>query len=181
MPGPDLRLTYIGGPTALVELGGPVIGFVLAFADQPQRALYISGDTVWYEGIAQVARRFSVRLALLFMGGRTRLCRSHHCSAAFRRLGPLLRVSNGDRAGLLRRRPRTLPAMAGTGSANSAFPWLKPGLAGSHSALLQSLLASRVTGLQLIGTGTPVGPSRISYENRTLQGHPARGSQGYRG
>jgi L-ascorbate metabolism protein UlaG (beta-lactamase superfamily) len=47
---------------------GPVIGFILAFADQPQRALYISGDSVWYEGMAEVARRFSVRLALLFMG-----------------------------------------------------------------------------------------------------------------
>ena len=47
---------------------GPVIGFVLAFADHPQRAIYISGDTVWYEGVADVARRFSVRLSLLFMG-----------------------------------------------------------------------------------------------------------------
>jgi L-ascorbate metabolism protein UlaG (beta-lactamase superfamily) len=47
---------------------GPVTGFVLRLADRPDDALYISGDTVWYDGVAQVARRFSVRVAVLFMG-----------------------------------------------------------------------------------------------------------------
>jgi L-ascorbate metabolism protein UlaG (beta-lactamase superfamily) len=47
---------------------GPVTGFVLAFADAPDRAVYISGDTVWYEGVAEVARRFQIRAAVLFMG-----------------------------------------------------------------------------------------------------------------
>ncbi|HVO89245.1 MAG TPA: MBL fold metallo-hydrolase [Casimicrobiaceae bacterium] len=45
---------------------GPVIGFALAGSER--RAVYVSGDTVWYEGVAEVARRFSVGLALLFMG-----------------------------------------------------------------------------------------------------------------
>ena len=47
---------------------GPATGFVLAFTDTPDQAVYISGDTVWYEGVAEVARRFNVRAAALFMG-----------------------------------------------------------------------------------------------------------------
>jgi len=47
---------------------GPVSGFVLGFTDDPDRAVYVSGDTVWYEGVAEVARRFEVRAAVLFMG-----------------------------------------------------------------------------------------------------------------
>jgi L-ascorbate metabolism protein UlaG (beta-lactamase superfamily) len=47
---------------------GPVIGFILAFDDAPDDAIYVSGDTVWYDGVAEVARRFSVRAAFLFMG-----------------------------------------------------------------------------------------------------------------
>ena len=43
-------------------------GFVLAFTDALDQAVYISGDTVWYEGVAEVARRFDVRAAVLFMG-----------------------------------------------------------------------------------------------------------------
>jgi L-ascorbate metabolism protein UlaG (beta-lactamase superfamily) len=47
---------------------GPVTGFVLAWSSEPNRAIYISGDTVWYEGVAAVSERFPVRLAILFMG-----------------------------------------------------------------------------------------------------------------
>lgn len=47
---------------------GPVTGFVLAFEDALEDAVYISGDTVWYEGVAEVAGRFSIHKALLFMG-----------------------------------------------------------------------------------------------------------------
>jgi len=47
---------------------GPVIGFILSSADDPDNAVYISGDTVWYEGVAEVAKRFPIRLAVLFMG-----------------------------------------------------------------------------------------------------------------
>jgi len=47
---------------------GPVTGFVLAFRDDLSRAVYVSGDTVWYEGVAEVARRFPIRAAVLFMG-----------------------------------------------------------------------------------------------------------------
>ena len=47
---------------------GPVTGFILNFADVPDDCIYISGDTVWYEGIEEVARRFKVTMAVLFMG-----------------------------------------------------------------------------------------------------------------
>jgi hypothetical protein len=30
--------------------------------------VYVSGDTVWYEGVAEVARRFNPAVAVLFMG-----------------------------------------------------------------------------------------------------------------
>ena len=45
---------------------GPVIGFVLE--REGEDAVYLSGDTVWYEGVAEVAERFRVRTAVLFMG-----------------------------------------------------------------------------------------------------------------
>ncbi len=47
---------------------GPVIGFALSLSDMPGAALYLSGDTVWYDGIAEVARRFQITTAVLFMG-----------------------------------------------------------------------------------------------------------------
>lgn len=47
---------------------GPVTGFVLALAGAPERGIYISGDTVWYEGVAAVARRFAVDVVFPFMG-----------------------------------------------------------------------------------------------------------------
>lgn len=47
---------------------GPVTGFVLSRPESGEGAIYISGDTVWYEGIAEVSRRFAVWIAILFMG-----------------------------------------------------------------------------------------------------------------
>jgi L-ascorbate metabolism protein UlaG (beta-lactamase superfamily) len=47
---------------------GPVIGFALFFADAPQQVVYFSGDTVWYEGVAEVAHRFPIRAAILNLG-----------------------------------------------------------------------------------------------------------------
>lgn len=47
---------------------GPVTGYVLAFDARPDQVIYVSGDTVWYDGVAEVARRFRVGVAVLFMG-----------------------------------------------------------------------------------------------------------------
>jgi len=46
---------------------GPVIGFVLEW-EHAGGALYLSGDTVWFDGVADVAARFPVRTAVLFLG-----------------------------------------------------------------------------------------------------------------
>ena len=54
------------GPAGLER--GAVNGFVMFFADAPERAIYLSGDTVWFDGVAEVARRFSVRAAILHLG-----------------------------------------------------------------------------------------------------------------
>jgi L-ascorbate metabolism protein UlaG (beta-lactamase superfamily) len=47
---------------------GPVCGFVLSYSEAPGSNIYISGDTVWYEGVAEVAKRFNIATAVLFMG-----------------------------------------------------------------------------------------------------------------
>ena len=48
---------------------GPVIGFVLTHSDDPENAVYISGDTIWFEGVEKVIDRFpGIRVAVLFMG-----------------------------------------------------------------------------------------------------------------
>jgi L-ascorbate metabolism protein UlaG (beta-lactamase superfamily) len=47
---------------------GPVIGFVLALDGEPEQAVYLSGDTVWYDGVLEVAQRFAITTAVLFMG-----------------------------------------------------------------------------------------------------------------
>ncbi len=54
------------GPPGLRR--GAVTGFALFPADAPEQVAYISGDTVWYEGVAEVARRFAVRVAILHLG-----------------------------------------------------------------------------------------------------------------
>lgn len=46
---------------------GPVIGFALTREDVPG-TVYVSGDTVWYDGVREVSERFDVRVALLFCG-----------------------------------------------------------------------------------------------------------------
>jgi L-ascorbate metabolism protein UlaG (beta-lactamase superfamily) len=47
---------------------GPVIGFVLACRHKPDEIVYFSGDTVSFEGVADVARRYAVRIAILNTG-----------------------------------------------------------------------------------------------------------------
>jgi L-ascorbate metabolism protein UlaG (beta-lactamase superfamily) len=57
------------GPAGIEPLSGDVIGFVLTMKnDRNMRPIYITGDTVWYDGVAEVARRFDVGLVLLFAG-----------------------------------------------------------------------------------------------------------------
>ena len=64
-----LRLTATParhGPQGLSR--GAVLGFVLQDSNRPGEAIYISGDTVWYEGVGEVARRFHPKIAILHLG-----------------------------------------------------------------------------------------------------------------
>ncbi len=56
------------GPAGIEPLSGDVIGFVLTSKDNDRRPIYISGDTVWYDGVAEVARRFKAGVVLPFAG-----------------------------------------------------------------------------------------------------------------
>lgn len=67
--GRTLRIT--GTPARHGPVGGdrgPVTGFVLNFADAPNECIYVSGDTVWYDELEEIARRFKITTAILFMG-----------------------------------------------------------------------------------------------------------------
>lgn len=75
------------GPPLGALLVGPVIGFLLEWEGQRHGALYISGDTVWFGGTAEVARRCRIGTALLHVGG-----------AGFDITGPLRYTFNGAEA-----------------------------------------------------------------------------------
>lgn len=47
---------------------GPVVGFVLEAADGSSPVVYLSGDTVFYGGLEEIARRVDPDVAILFMG-----------------------------------------------------------------------------------------------------------------
>ncbi|MFF1677294.1 MBL fold metallo-hydrolase [Streptomyces sp. NPDC058256] len=57
------------GPPLSRPVTGEVTGFALRWEGQRHGVLWISGDTVLYDGVRQVARRFHVGTALLHLGG----------------------------------------------------------------------------------------------------------------
>ncbi len=54
------------GPAGIEPFAGDVIGFVLEAERAP--TVYVTGDTVWYDGVAEVARRFKAGIVVLFAG-----------------------------------------------------------------------------------------------------------------
>ena len=69
------RLRITGTPARHGPAGGdrgPVSGFLITDASielsSASPAVYVSGDTVWYDGIEQIARRADISVAFLFMG-----------------------------------------------------------------------------------------------------------------
>src|SRR5579864_6569943 len=48
------------GPPGCEPIMGDVTGFVVSWSEQPRSAIYISGDTVYYEEISEMAERFSI-------------------------------------------------------------------------------------------------------------------------
>jgi L-ascorbate metabolism protein UlaG (beta-lactamase superfamily) len=57
------------GPPLSRPIVGDVIGFALAWDGQDRGVLWISGDTVLYDGVRHVADRLQVDTALLHLGG----------------------------------------------------------------------------------------------------------------
>lgn len=67
----DVRVTATParhGPPGSLPIVGHVVGFLLESPMLPG-PVYISGDTVWFDGVAEVARRFRVHTAFLHLGG----------------------------------------------------------------------------------------------------------------
>ena len=57
------------GPPLSRPIVGHVIGFALAWEGQEHGVLWVSGDTVLYDGVREVAERLEVGIALLHLGG----------------------------------------------------------------------------------------------------------------
>ena len=57
------------GPPLSQPIVGDVIGFALRWEGQEDGVLWISGDTVLYDGVREVAQRLDVDVALLHLGG----------------------------------------------------------------------------------------------------------------
>lgn len=56
------------GPPGIEPVSGPVIGFLLSdFSDSPE-TVYVSGDTVWYEGLAAALKPYKITIAVLHLG-----------------------------------------------------------------------------------------------------------------
>ncbi|MDJ1482675.1 MBL fold metallo-hydrolase [Cytophagaceae bacterium YF14B1] len=49
-------------------LVGKVIGFIIAFDEQKNGVIYISGDTVYFKGIAEVGRRYKIDVGIFHLG-----------------------------------------------------------------------------------------------------------------
>ena len=69
--GAEIKVTAV--PAHHGSLGSHIIvgettGFVLEWTGQQHGALYISGDTVWFDGINEIAQRFKIGTAILHIG-----------------------------------------------------------------------------------------------------------------
>jgi L-ascorbate metabolism protein UlaG (beta-lactamase superfamily) len=61
------------GPAGIEKIQGDVTGFVLSVRGEKKLDIYITGDTTFYDGVAEVARRFDPDYIFMFAGGsRTR-------------------------------------------------------------------------------------------------------------
>jgi L-ascorbate metabolism protein UlaG (beta-lactamase superfamily) len=69
---PGLRITATPcqhAPThEQTKISGHVIGFMIEWEGQEKGALYVSGDTVYFAGIEEIAKRFKVHTAVLHVG-----------------------------------------------------------------------------------------------------------------
>jgi L-ascorbate metabolism protein UlaG (beta-lactamase superfamily) len=67
------------GPVGIEPISGDVTGFLVTLGSDGghARRIYVSGDTVWFEGVAEVARRFpDIGVAILHLGAAKLTARS---------------------------------------------------------------------------------------------------------
>jgi len=69
----DMEIKVTAMPTHHGSLGshlivGETTGFMREWEGQKHGALYISGDTVWFNGIHEIAQRFKISAAILHIG-----------------------------------------------------------------------------------------------------------------
>ena len=67
----DRLLTITGTPCRHGPVNGdrgPVTGFVLNYGGDKQGGVYITGDTVWFEGVQEVSKRFDIAIVIAFLG-----------------------------------------------------------------------------------------------------------------
>ncbi len=56
------------GPAGIEPIAGDVVGFVISSVEPARDLVYVTGDTVWFAGTVEVARRFDPAIVLLFAG-----------------------------------------------------------------------------------------------------------------
>ena len=88
----DIKITVTAAPAHHGTLGshlvvGETTGFILEWPGQKHGALYISGDTVWFNGLHEIGQRLKVGTAILHVG-----------AARFPNMGPLRFTFNAREA-----------------------------------------------------------------------------------
>lgn len=69
--GRGVRVTAVParhGPAGIEPRLGDVTGFVVSLEGAETRAVYVSGDTVFFDGVAEIGRRFDIGTAFLHLG-----------------------------------------------------------------------------------------------------------------
>jgi L-ascorbate metabolism protein UlaG (beta-lactamase superfamily) len=59
------------GPQGAEAFAGEVIGFVIELIATSEALVYVTGDTVWFEGVSEVADRFQPRVVVMHGGAAT--------------------------------------------------------------------------------------------------------------
>ena len=57
------------GPAGIEKIQGEVTGFILSVNGELPLEIYITGDTTYYEGVAEVAKRYNPNYVFIFAGG----------------------------------------------------------------------------------------------------------------
>jgi len=88
----DTQIKITAAPAHHGTLGSHIVvgettGFILEWAGQKHGALYISGDTVWFNGLREIGQRFKIGTAILHIG-----------AARFPVMGPLRFTLNAKEA-----------------------------------------------------------------------------------